>query len=414
MAERAAHLVDHVFPPVAVRQWVLSLPHRLRYQLAWNHDLCRAIGGVSVRSVLGFLRHVARQAGVVDGRGGAVVIVQRFGGAMNLNVHFHALVVDGVFAQDGTGVRFHATLDLTPADVADVLATVAPRVRRLLERRRGFGDSGESGAAPDAWAENAPALAGIAAASVRGVAALGHRAGARVRQLGDPVEQNEPSALGRCHARQDGFDLHAGVLVPAGQRERLERLSRYALRPPVAQDRLSLTADGQVRLELKRPWSDGTTHLLFDPVELLERLAVITPRRRINLILYHGVLAPRAAWRSQIVEYAPSPDVRNPALTEAAAAASDQPIAGPRRPGALRWADLMRRTFGFDVLACPRCAGRLRLIALTEQASVIQRILRHLGLPTEIPTPLPARSPPLPLTARAWHVEADATAFEPC
>ena len=92
MAERAAHLVDHVFPPVPVRQagvpaarllrggveWVLSLPHRLRYQLAWNHDLCRAIVGVYVRAVLGFLCHVARQAGVVDGRGGAVVIVQHF------------------------------------------------------------------------------------------------------------------------------------------------------------------------------------------------------------------------------------------------------------------------------------------------------------------------------------------------
>ena len=77
------------------------------------------------------------------------------------------------------------------------------------------------------------------------------------------------------------------------------------LRPPVAQDRLRLTADGQVRLELKHGWSDGTTHLLFDPVELLERLAVLTPRPRINLILYHGVLAPRAAWRSLIVEHSP-------------------------------------------------------------------------------------------------------------
>ena len=46
MAERAAHLVDHVFPPVPVRQWVLSLPHHLRYVLAWNHDLCRAVVGV--------------------------------------------------------------------------------------------------------------------------------------------------------------------------------------------------------------------------------------------------------------------------------------------------------------------------------------------------------------------------------
>jgi hypothetical protein len=55
----------------------------------------------------------------------------------------------------------------------------------------------------------------------------------------------------------------------------------------------------------------------------------------------------------------------------------------------------MARTFGFDVLACARCGGRLRLIALIEEAAVIGRILRHLGLPTEIPSPRPARAPPL-------------------
>ena len=65
-----------------------------------------------------------------------------------------------------------------------------------------------------------------------------------------------------------------------------------------------------------------------------------------------------------------------------------------RRSGALLWAELMRRTFGFDVLACPRCGGRMRLIALIEQAQVVQRILRHLGLPSEVPEPHPARAPP--------------------
>ena len=243
---------------------------------------------------------------------------------------------------------------------------------------------------------------------------LGVREGARVRRLGNQAEEDDTPALGPCHARQDGFDLHAGVLVPAGQRERFERVCRYVLRPPVAQDRLSLTAEGQVRLELKHPWSDGTTHLLFDPVELLERLAVLTPRPRINLILYHGVLAPRAAWRSKIVERTPSTGASGPATTEAATPEGDQPTAGPRRPGALLWADLMRRTFGFDVLACPRCSGRLRLIALIEQVSVIQRILGHLGVPTDIPEPRPARAPPLPLDARARHVGNEATAFDPC
>ena len=175
-----------------------------------------------------------------------------------------------------------------------------------------------------------------------GVAALGGRADARVRRLGNQAEEDETPALGRCHARQDGFDLHAGVLVPAGQRERLDRVCRYVLRPPVAQDRLSLTADGQVRLELKHPWSDGTTHLLFDPVELLERLAVLTPRPRINLILYHGALAPRAAWRALVVGHTGATGPANGVSDRVPdpSAPSDR----PRGVGGARWAELMRRS----------------------------------------------------------------------
>ena len=81
---------------------------------------------------------------------------------------------------------------------------------------------------------------------------------------------------------------------------------------------------------------------------------------------------------------------------------------------------LMRRTFGFDVRACPRCGGRLRLIALIEEAAVIDRILRHLGLPTETPAPRPARAPPLLAgvpDAAGWDDDAlrdDASVFDPC
>ena len=215
MAERAAHLVDHVFPAVPVRQWVLTFPPRLRYRLAWDHDLCRAVVSVSIRTVLGFLRHVAHVAGVVDGRGGAIAIIQRFGGALNLNVHVHALVIDGVFAGDGPDVRFCPAPWLTAADVADVLATIVPRVRRLLERR-GLGDGEEGASAVDEWAEDAPVLAGMAAASVQGRFALGPRAGRRPRPCGavpveDQFREDKVSGPGRCHARQEGFDLDAGV-----------------------------------------------------------------------------------------------------------------------------------------------------------------------------------------------------------
>ena len=141
------------------------------------------------------------------------------------------------------------------------------------------------------------------------------------------------------------------------------------------------------------------TDLLFGPLEQLERLAVLIPRPRLNLILYYGALAPRAAWRTHVVtcdawlDGTPSP-----------ASEIDVPPAPPadasRGSGRGQlWAELMRRSFALDVLACPRCGGRLRLIALIEEASVIERILRHLGLPTEIPAAHPARAPPLPIEA---------------
>jgi hypothetical protein len=72
--------------------------------------------------------------------------------------------------------------------------------------------------------------------------------------------------------------------------------------------------------------------------------------------------------------------------------------AATTRAGAYQWAELMRRTFGVDVLACPRCGGRPRLVALIDQATVIQQISRHLGLPTDAPEPHPARPPPCAVT----------------
>lgn len=124
------------------------------------------------------------------------------------------------------------------------------------------------------------------------------------------------------------------------------------------------------------------------------RLAVLTPRPRVNLILYYGVLAPRAAWRSALV-----PVIADDVDASDAGASGEPDRDASRTPasraGAYQWAELMRRTFGVDVLACPRCGGRLRLVALIEQASVIQGILRHLGLRIEPPEPRPAGAPPL-------------------
>jgi hypothetical protein len=163
MTERAARLVDHVWPDAPVRQWVLSLPPRVRYALAWRHDLCSAVAGVFFRAVQRHLRAWAQTRGLGPARSGAVIVVQRFGGALNLNVHFHALVLDGVFVRacDG-GLRFHRAPAPTEADVADVLATILPGLQARLARH-GLAD--DDGAGADGSAEAAPGLAGLAAAS---------------------------------------------------------------------------------------------------------------------------------------------------------------------------------------------------------------------------------------------------------
>ena len=119
--------------------------------------------------------------------------------------------------------------------------------------------------------------------------------------------------------------------------------------------------------------------------ELLERLAVLVPRPRVNLILYHGVLAPRAAWRRKIVPASPS-EMTAPVASGAAT--------GRTRPLNWTWATLMQRGVGFDVLTCARCQGRLRLVALISAPAVIERILRHLGHTLTSSAPRPARAPP--------------------
>jgi catechol 2,3-dioxygenase-like lactoylglutathione lyase family enzyme len=372
-----------------VRQWVLTLPLRLRYRLAWDHDLCRAVVGVFVRAVSATLRRRAAWDGLAGGRSGAVTILQRFGGALNLNVHLHTLVLDGCYTQDAAGrLAFHPVGDFTALDVAETLQAAQVGIARLLDRWR-RDDAG--------WMDEAPATGALAAASVQGLAALGGDGGQPVARLGVPRDDGDEHETGeaRCHARWDGFDLDASHVVPAGARDRLERLCRYVLRPPVVSERLHRCDDGQVLWRLPRSWRDGTTHVRFDPCDFLGRLAALVPRPRVNLLFYHGVLGARSAWRRAIVPGGTA-DVGD----GAGATTPERPPEAATTPRRRQWADLMRRSFGFDVLACDRCGGRLRLIALIRQAEVIGRILTHLGVPAELPTPRPARSPPhLPVFA---------------
>jgi len=119
------------------------------------------------------------------------------------------------------------------------------------------------------------------------------------------------------------------------------------------------------------------------PLEFLQRLAALVPRPRLHLIRFHGVLAPNAALRSQIVP------------SEADQALNIVDAAGDRSPASTRarmsWAQLLTRVFAIDLTTCPQCGGALTIIAAIEDPSVIIKILTHLGLPTRAPPRASAR-----------------------
>jgi len=186
MTEGAARLVDEVLPRVPVRQWVLSLPYRLRYLLAWDHGLVRAVLGVAMRTLLSFQRHRARRYGIRDGRSGSVTVIHRFGGGLTLNIHFYTLLCDGVFyaAGDGDTLGFRPLPPPTDDEVGIVLARIIARVQRLLQRR-GLDPGHADPAQADLVVEESPVLAGLSSASIQERIALGPRAGARVWRVGD-------------------------------------------------------------------------------------------------------------------------------------------------------------------------------------------------------------------------------------
>jgi hypothetical protein len=194
------------------------------------------------------------------------------------------------------------------------------------------------------------------------------------------------------------------------------------LRHPISLSRLSLTSDGRVAYEMKYP-RRGKTHLLMEPVPFLARLASLVPPPRHPLVRYVGVLSSASRWREHVVpkpqdtkhrQARPSePQPRSGTKTTdvASTLAGSSPAPEPEAQRTCRgsvaaagtyvdWATLLRRVFDVNALECPRCGGKLRMIATLIEPPVITKILDSLGL---------ASSPPLP-HARAPDPQLD---FDP-
>lgn len=406
-----------MLPAVPYRQWVWTLPIALRLALARDSALLSPVLRLFIRRVFAYLRCRARKMGIADGRCASVTFVHRFGSAINVNIHFHAVIADGVFdlRPDGS-VRFVPVLSPTDDDVARLCTQLARRTERLAERELGVGCADgdpDAPVVPQSFAFG-PSLAPA------------HRH--------DSWEH--PRARGRRNAFVEGYSLHANVDVGATDRKGLERLCRYGLRSAFALERLSIRDDSKVVYRLKRPWPapGGKSQLVLDPITFLRRLAWLIPPPRSHLVRYHGAFAANSALRAKILprvercrsepvcgqqrdqrpdrDVAPAPghtraqthDSSQPSLCPPVAA--DTPVDDgpamllgqpldpddllPLRDRHLDWAELLRRVYAEDVLDCPHCGGRLTVLAAITQPDVVAAILAHLGIETS----LPPRAPP--------------------
>jgi len=306
-------------------------------------------------------------------------------------VHHHTLATDGVFvcAEEASAPRFVTLRTPSDAEVAqvswEVCQTVVSDLRKLGRWTDTEGDDEQAAA----FAEREPGLAACYAGSIAGMLTLGPRAGQRVVRL-----YAQPAAHSTSQTPGHGFNLHAGVRIHENDRAGLERLCRYLLRPPLARDRLRLRANGDVEVRLKRRWSDGTTRMVYEPLDFLGKLAALVPPPRGNLVRYAGVFAPNAKLRADIVPKPKPPASEKPSLEKPPSPEPGQSTHSTR-PRRIGWAKLLARVFAIDVVKCPKCntQGTQRIAAITDGAS-LRKLLRSVGLPADSPVPSPARLPP--------------------
>jgi hypothetical protein len=364
MAESAALLVDDVLPYEPIRQWVLSFPFQLRFLFASYPQIMGKVLGIVYRTLA---THITKKAGYnkQTAQTGAVTLIQRFGSALNLNIHFHMLYLDGVYAADNYGkTRFHPIKAPTKSELNSLTHRISKRVAGFLEREGLLVRDDDNDYLALDGLEDDPMLQ-IHGYSITYRIATGKQQGRKVFTLQTIAPMAEQGLAAGCAANVAGFSLHAGVMSNAQDRGKLERLCRYITRSGVSEKRLAMTTYGKVRYQLKTPYHDGTTgdrrsHVIFEPLDFIARLAALVPKPRVNLTRFHGVFAPNSRHRVTI-----TPALRNKTKQ---ALPTGQKKTRAQKHQSMTWAQRLKRVFGIEIETCEQCGGAVKVIASIDKS----------------------------------------------
>lgn len=374
MSETAAHLVDAVLPLKPVRQWVISFPFPIRLCLAVRPKIMAKALNITHTTISAYYRKKAKLP-KSNSKTGAVTLIQRFGGSLNANVHFHQLFVDGTYelGEQKEPIGFHFSAPPSVEEIDQVLNKIITRLTRYLERQKIIvKDEDDNFRLP---IPEEDVLSRLQASSITYRFATGPSKGKKAMVL-KTLTDGDHNSKGGLVAKNSGFSLHAGVACHINEREKLEKICRYIARPAFAEERLSTNVRGEVIYRFKKPWDDGTSAIKLTPMEFMERLAALVPRPRVHLTRFHGILAPHYKYRKQIV-----PKPKTEPHLEIIKDCEEQPT-DPKR---ISWARLLKRVFNFDISVCKSCGGKVKIISAIEDPQVIKKILDHLGIPSSPP-----------------------------
>ena len=292
MIEEAEHITTAILPAIPYRQWVFTLPFDLRYVLAWNADLRTAVHQALMRAIhKHYLRDAEAQGLQGPFHGAAISVAQRMSSNLQLNLHWHVLLADGVWTEHDGRATFHPAEPLNTMRVQETLHDAVLCIDKVL-KRKGWQDRQD-----DPFAESEPALAQLWKAALLGRPLDESDARQKKAQL-----RGLPRPHGRNCAEMNGFSLHANTFVGPAARDELYKLVKYLCRPSIAGKRVTEQEDGRYRFELKTPWRDGTAAVFLSPADLTARMAALIPLPGRPTIRYFGAFAPNAKLRPLVVQ----------------------------------------------------------------------------------------------------------------
>lgn len=332
--DRGEFLRQRVIGDTPMRLWTVTLPHPARTFLGGEPALTTAVLGAVLRRITRFIRMSIKHAHDLETvsivQAGAITVIQRVGTDLDGNLHFHILFTNGAFVERDERLTFLELPQPTDEDIAEIAWDIAKSVRKELWRANLWEDSSS---------ESERIISGLF---------VGRDGEAKpFRFTGVAAnDASRPKGVG-------AVNVDVRPPIGGGDHENLARILAYMLAPAVRDKQLTVQADS-VLLELKRERSDGTTHRRYAFDQVFDRLAFMVPPRYANLIRFHGVYAPNAALRADVVPEGQEPSGSAPQACEDEVVQDDH----------LAWAELRTHSFAEDMMRCPRCGGRLKLVAL--------------------------------------------------